>query len=99
MISLEMLVAGLMGLDLVMGITVLVLAVLTWRDFAGSTYGKAFLTFSLGWIFILTHAVGELEYSLGMMEEFPSLWSSAFVTLGVITVSISYYLIYQDSRA
>lgn len=98
MIGVQTLIAGLQSLDLLMGIAVLILALLTWRDFRGSTYGNAFLIFAFGWVLILIHSVRELQYSLGMFEEFPTLWAASFVSLGVVAVSISYYLIYRDSR-
>jgi hypothetical protein len=97
-IGLEQLTAGLMGLDILIGIGIVVLAFMNWREFGESAYGHSFLAFGLGWVLILAHSVREFQYSLGTMEEFPILWAAGFSALGAVVLAGSHYLLYRDTK-
>ncbi len=95
-LGLSQVMTGLMGLSLLIGIATVVMALLNWRDFRGSTYGNAFLVFAVGWAIVELHTARELLFYLSGGRDFPTLMAASLATTGVVIISASYYLIYRE---
>lgn len=95
-LGLSQVMIGLMSLSLLIGLGTVVLALLNWRDFRGSTYGNAFLVFAVGWAVVELHTVRELMFYLSGGRDFPTLMAASLAATGVVIISASYYLIYRE---
>ncbi|MFB6174923.1 MAG: hypothetical protein ABEJ87_03015 [Candidatus Nanohalobium sp.] len=80
------------------GIAAVVMALLNWRNFRGSTYGNSFLVFAIGWAIVELHTARELIFYMSGGRDFPALMAASLATTGVVVISISYYLIYRDAK-
>lgn len=94
----EGLLLGLNALDAGLGTISIILSLMIWNKFRGSTYGKAFLTFSAGWLLVVLHSYSDVYYLMGLGEEFPIQITATLSTLGVVTLATSFYLIYRDAK-
>ena len=96
--GLSQVMQGMMILSLILGVGTVLLALLNWRDFRGSTYGNAFLVFAVGWAVVESHTARELIFYFTGSRTFPTFTAASLTTAGVVIVAASYYLIYRDSR-
>jgi hypothetical protein len=96
--GLSQVLTGMMGLALLLGVATVVVALLNWRDFRGSTYGDAFLVFAAGWTVVELHTARELLFYFSGSKSFPTLTAASLSTAGVVIVAASYYQIYRDSE-
>lgn len=97
-ITLDTLITGLIALDVALEVGIVVLALLVWRQFENSVYGRAFLILAAGWLSVLVHASREFQYSLGMLESFPTLSAAFFSTAGVAIMTYAFWTLYSDTR-
>lgn len=95
-LGLSQVMIGLMSLSLLVGVATVIMALLNWRDFRGSTYGNSFLVFAVGWAVVELHTVRELMFYASGGREFPTLIAASLSTAGVVIISVSYYLIYRE---
>lgn len=96
-ITLETLITGLLAVDVVLEVGIVVLALLVWRQFENSVYGRAFLVLAIGWLSVLVHAVREFQYSFGLLESFPTLSAAFFSTAGVAVITYAFWTLYKDT--
>lgn len=97
-IGLSGVTTGLMAVSLLLGVVTVVLALLNWRDFRGSTYGNSFLVFAIGWAIVEAHTARELLFYLSGGRDFPTFTAASLATTGVIVIAVAYYLIYREVK-
>lgn len=95
-LGLSQVMIGLMSLSLLIGIATVIVALLNWRDFRGSTYGDSFLVFAIGWTIVELHTARELLFYISGGRDFPTLAAASLSTAGVVIIAASYYLIYRE---